>query len=171
MCQPSSLPELGRRALTQAANRTPQLNLIYHCTRGGRPHPSHPTFPFARWAGNLPESPETPLRFFFHDGWVTYSRQCPFAHFGRRVRTSHRRGETEPQVLTPCFPDLGSNFCCDSKWKPRVCSLTWVAVFIAPGNGHLKFPRLWWLFVAPRHGNPKFHRLSGDSRCAATWKQ
>jgi hypothetical protein len=49
--------------------------------------------------------------------------------------------------------------------------LTWVAVFIAPRNRHPEFPGLWRLFMAPRHGNMKFHRLSGDSGCAATWKQ
>lgn len=69
MCQPSSLPDLGGRALTRAANRTPQPNLVYRCTTGGRPHPSHPAFPFARRAGDLPE---TPPRFFFHNGRGTY---------------------------------------------------------------------------------------------------
>src|ERR1700733_6548057 len=30
--------------------------------------PSHPAFPFARWAGDLPGSPETPPHFFFTTG-------------------------------------------------------------------------------------------------------
>jgi hypothetical protein len=67
VCQPSSLPELGGRALTRVTNCTPRSNFFYCCTTGGRPHPSHPAFPFARRAGDLPESPETPLHFFFHD--------------------------------------------------------------------------------------------------------
>ncbi len=76
MCQPSSLPELGGRALTRAANRTRRPNLVYRCTTGGRPHPSHPAFHVARRAGDLPE---TPPRFFFHDGRATYPRH-PVSH-------------------------------------------------------------------------------------------
>jgi len=127
MCQPSSLPELGRRTITRASNRTPQPNLVYSCTTGGRSHPSHPAFPFARRVGDLPESPETPPHFFFHGGRVTYpshpshlafpfarragdlpeSPETPprfFIHDGRATYWSHPRHPCHTEWWVPSLP-------------------------------------------------------------------
>ena len=106
MRQPSSLPELGGRALARAANRTPQPSLVYRCTTGERPHPSHPAFPFARRAGDLPGSPETPPRFFFTTGGRP-TRVTRVTPNGGRLPYPRPHPITETCAYHACLPKSG----------------------------------------------------------------
>ena len=91
--------------LAQAGQTCPhtncQLNLVYRCTMSKRPHPSHLVFPFARRAGDLPESPDTPPRFFFHDGQATYPSHSshPAFPFTRRAGDLPESPETPPRFF------------------------------------------------------------------------